>query len=149
MTVVGRSLSQALSNQTITKGKVMEFFYLFLLCFTIGYVWVVYLIFKRNNKSDEVMLDLLDWLDEYKRRIGIGFFIGLFLIFVLCFKPLWKTTQCRYYQFSYNTVTKQDWMLSQCLYKTKTGAWLPLVVTRDSPGGEDQVNRPDDAVEVH
>lgn len=127
----------------------MEFFYFYLLAFTILYVWFLHFLFKRSNPINNLKDDALDWIIDHKKKIGVAYFIGLFIIFVLCFNPLWQTTKCRYYQFSYNTVTKQDWMLDQCLYKTKTGAWLPLVITRDSPDGNDQVNRPDDAVEIH
>lgn len=125
----------------------MEFYYLALVVFSglYGYGW--WFAFKR--RKDPMLSDALDWFVDHKKSVLWGWVAVLLLVTLVVIKPLWKTTVCRYYQFSYNTVTKQDWMLDQCLYKTKTGAWLPLIITRDSPDGNDQVERPTDAVETH
>lgn len=125
----------------------MEFYYLFIFTFTGALGYSIYFFGKR--RADPILVDWLEWLGNHKKRILFSWLGGFVLITLVCINPLWKTTKCRYYQFSYNTVTKQDWVLGQCLYKTKTGAWLPLVVTRDSPDGSEHVERPDDAVEVH
>jgi hypothetical protein len=125
----------------------MEFYYLALVLFTAVYGYGWYFGFKR--RKDPLLSDALEWFGDRRKALLIGWGVGLVIITMVLVKPLWRTTVCRYYQFSYNTITKQDWMLNQCLYKTKTGAWLPLVVTRDSPDGNDQVERPVDAVETH
>lgn len=125
----------------------MEFYYLFIFTFTLALGYAIYFFCKR--RKDPILIDWMEWVGERKKRFALGWVIGVALITLACIKPLWNTTVCRYYQFSYNTITKQDWVLGQCLYKTKTGAWLPLVVTRDSPDGDEHIQRPDDAVEVH
>lgn len=125
----------------------MEFYYLALVAFTLVYGYGWYFGFKR--RKDPLLSDALEWFGDRRKVVLIGWGAGLLVITMVLVKPLWRTTVCRYYQFSYNTVTKQDWMLNQCLYKTKTGAWLPLIITRDSPDGNDQVERPTDAVETH
>lgn len=125
----------------------MEFYYLLIFLFSLAYGYAIYFFCKR--REEPVLIDWTEWLVERKKLLAIGWVIGLVFITLACIRPLWDTTVCRYYQFSYNTVTKQDWMLKQCLYKTRTGAWLPLVVTRDSPDGAEHVQRPDDAVEAH
>lgn len=124
----------------------MEFYYLFIVLFTAIYGYGVYRLCKRRENN--VLVDWTEWLLQCKKRILYVWLAGVIVITLVCIQPLWETTKCRYYQFSYSTITKQDWMLNQCLYKTRTGAWLPLIITRDAPGGEDHVQRPEDAVDV-
>lgn len=100
---------------------------------TIFFLLLVYACYKlRKDKLDH----LDDWLLDNWKKIGI-FWVSIFIVMtVLMVKPLWKTTTCQFDGLSMNTETTYSWYKGQCLMKTKTGAWLPLKINRDSPEGD-------------
>lgn len=86
----------------------------------------------RKDKLD----DFLDFsLSRWKILLG-GYGV-LFLIVTAClYTPLKYTTKCAIHGNSMNTETKYSWVMGECLMKTRTGAWLPIKISRDQPEGE-------------
>lgn len=118
---------------------------IWLLLFTIlalflvfGLWYSVYLItYRKENK--ELRDSFLDFLSEKIRLLLISILVGIMLVSILCFKPLYNTVRCSISGTSMNTETSYSWVLGECLYKSKTGAMLPLKVSRDSPEGGSHV----------
>lgn len=111
----------------------MLWYTLFLFISSLGYAGCVYLAFKfRKDKLD----DFPEWSVENGKRVFLLWIATLLIITGLLSKPLVKTMSCQFDGWTANTETSYSWYKGQCLYKSKTGAWLPLGISRDQPQGD-------------
>lgn len=95
---------------------------------------VGYLLFKKRKDPQLVYWD--DWIKLHWKKFLIVLMISLGTYTLICIKPLYHTTKCYFYGKTYKTYTEYSWILGECLYKGKTGAMLPLQITRDNPDGD-------------
>lgn len=103
----------------------------------LGYVGLTATWYKfRKEKLDDFMDFAID-----RWKILLAGYVAVFLIVTLAlFSPLLKTTKCAIHGSSMNTETKYSWVMGDCLMKTKTGAWLPIKISRDQPEGDHHDN---------
>lgn len=84
------------------------------------------------NKSES----FIEWCeDRIKMLLKLALCVIL-IVTILSMKPLYKTLTCQFDGIAANTETSYSWYKGQCLYKSKTGAWLPLGISRDQPEGQ-------------
>lgn len=57
------------------------------------------------------------------------------IVTVLCWNPLYHTTQCYFRGKSMKAETKYSWYLGECQVKTKSGSYVPIKRTRGLPDG--------------
>ena len=111
----------------------MGIFYAGLILITGLLFGVGYLLFKKRKDPQLVYWD--DWIKLHWKKFLIVLMISLGAYTLICIKPLYHTTKCYSYGKTYKTYTEYSWILGECLYKGKTGAMLPLQITRDNPDG--------------
>lgn len=93
---------------------------------------VVWYKFRKDKLSDFVEFCAERW------KILLGVYIVIFLTMtILMYTPLKNTMKCSIHGNSMNTETRYSWVMSDCLMKTKNGAWLPVKINRDQPEGHD------------
>lgn len=86
----------------------------------------------RKDKLD----DFFDWVAGKVKRLLIIWVFVMGLVTLALTVPLWHTMTCQFDGWAANTETSYSWYKSTCLYKSKTGAWLPLGISRDQPQGD-------------
>lgn len=59
------------------------------------------------------------------------------LIIIICWKPLYHTTECFFRGKSMRADTKYSWYLSECQIKTRSGSYIPLMRSRGMPEGHE------------
>lgn len=100
----------------------------------LAYVGLVAVWYRfRKDKLD----DFIDFtLSHWKGLLG-GYIVLFFIVTLSLFSPLLKTSKCAIHGTSMNTQTKYSWIMGECLMKSKTGAWLPIKISRDQPEGHE------------
>lgn len=111
--------------------------YLFFQCLaSLGFVGLVYGAFKLRRDK----LEFLDeWLMKHKKHIFILWLVVLSIATIVMAPPLWRTASCQFDSWSIKAETTYSWYKGECLFKTKTGAWLPLRLNRDAPEGDSNI----------
>lgn len=95
--------------------------------------FAVFLAYKyRRDKLD----DLEEWFTAKWKLIIKLYLLWFVVISMFMSGPLWSTVTCKFDGYAANTETSYSWYKGKCLYKTKTGAWLPLNISRDQPEGD-------------
>lgn len=110
----------------------MIWFWSSLISVTLVYIMVMVALFRKREYKSE---DFLEWTSYYKWKIGLGYLVCIGILVLAMIKPLWHTMTCQFDGWAANTETSYSWYKGQCLYKSKTGAWLPLGISRDQPEG--------------
>ncbi|WP_392566797.1 hypothetical protein RHO15_04230 [Utexia brackfieldae] len=59
------------------------------------------------------------------------------IISIICWRPLYSTTQCYFRGVSMHADTKYSWYLGECQFKTSSGSYVPLTRGRGIPEGHD------------
>lgn len=115
----------------------MSWYIFFLFLTTLWLFFSIFALFKFKKHKNEGFVEYL--LDNKVFLIKI-WAVSLIVVTVLLSKQLWRTTTCQFDGLAANTETSYSWYKGQCLYKSKTGAWLPLGISRDQPEGSDHGN---------
>lgn len=103
-----------------------------------SYILLGYIVYLLDKYSKNPLLGKgYGWALSHKKVVLGGILAITLLVTMLLIKPLFNTAKCVYYGYSYGTETQYNWVLGDCLYKGRTGAWLPLKITRDVPTGTD------------
>lgn len=111
----------------------MVWFLLIQIFAVLFYVGAVTLWFKfRKDKLEDIM----DFVVERWKVLLAGYVVVFLIVTLSLFSPLLKTTKCSIHGSSMNTETKYSWVMGECLMKTRTGAWLPIKISRDQPEGD-------------
>jgi hypothetical protein len=97
------------------------------------YIGVIFVWYKfRKDKLD----DFIEFSMDRWKILLIAYFVIFTIVTIFLFVPLKNTTKCAIHGNSMNTETKYSWVMGSCLMKTRTGAWLPINISRDQPEGE-------------
>lgn len=94
-------------------------------------LYVVYLFTKGQFDC------LLDYLLDHWKKILIGYGVMIAILTILCFNALIQTMKCSIHGTSMKTETSYSWVMKECLMKSRTGAMLPIKISRDQPEGSD------------
>lgn len=114
----------------------MVWFWTFQSLTTLVFVGAVYGVFRlRKDKLDHID----EWLLRHWKKLLSSWGVVFIIMTIVMIKPLWNTATCQFEGLSMNTEMTYSWYKSQCLMKTKTGAWLPININRDAPEGDHNV----------
>lgn len=94
---------------------------------------ILYVVYLFTKNQFDAPLDY--FLDNWK-KILIGYVVMVAVVTGLCFNALVQTMRCTIHGTSMKTETSYSWVLGECLMKSRTGAMLPIKISRDQPEGE-------------
>lgn len=82
-------------------------------------------------------LKFFPFIYQHVKHILIALVAIIVLITLICWKPLYHTTECFFRGTSMRAETKYSWYLGECQIKTRTGSYLPLNRSRGMPEGNE------------
>lgn len=74
---------------------------------------------------------------RYFKWVCLGILVVWVIIAIICWRPLYNTTQCYFRGVSMKADTKYSWYLGECQIKTKSGSYVPIIRARALPDGPD------------